>query len=322
MSLSLEFLERSASETGFRVSALEKVVRLGEMAADIGRHPFLGAILILKGGTVLNLCFGPPTRLSVDLDFNYVGQVEREKMLADRPLVETALVELARKRQYRVQESAEAFAGRKFYLNYRSVLGPEDRIEVDLNYVFRVPLVGIESRKLWQPGELEHPIVRMVGQEELFLGKLLALLERGAARDVWDAAHLPDKAGSRLTADRFRKLFMALSIVLERPLMTYSRERLERQVTEQTFTEQVAPLLNVLVDFRAGDLIGRAWAAVERFLILNDDEKAYLESADLGDLNLELIFPDDPREAKRIAGHPAIQWKMANVRAHRKRAKG
>jgi hypothetical protein len=57
---------------------------------------------------------------------------------------------------------------------------------------------------------------------------------------------------------------------------------------------------------------------------LNDDEKAYLESADLGDLNLELIFPDDPQEAERIAGHPAIQWKMANVRAHlaKVRAKG
>jgi len=57
VSLSLEFLERSASETGFRVSALEKVVRLGEMAADIGRHPFLGSVLNLKGGTALNLCF-------------------------------------------------------------------------------------------------------------------------------------------------------------------------------------------------------------------------------------------------------------------------
>lgn len=32
MSLSLEFLERSASETGFQVSALEKVARLGELA--------------------------------------------------------------------------------------------------------------------------------------------------------------------------------------------------------------------------------------------------------------------------------------------------
>jgi hypothetical protein len=39
VSLSLEFLERCAAETGFRVSVLEKVARLGELAADIGRHP-------------------------------------------------------------------------------------------------------------------------------------------------------------------------------------------------------------------------------------------------------------------------------------------
>lgn len=29
-----------------------------------------------------------------------------------------------------------------------------------------------------------------------------------------------------------------------------------------------------------------------------------------------LIFPDDPQEAELIASHPAIQWKMANIRAH------
>jgi len=158
--------------------------------------------------------------------------------------------------------------------------------------------------------------VRMVGQEELFLGKLLALLERGAARDVWDTAYLPDKAGGRLMADRFRKLFMALSIVLERPLPTYSRERLERQVTEQTFTEQVVPLLNLRIDFSAHNLIDRAWEVVSRFLALSEEERAYLESVARGGLNLELIFPDDPQEAERVAGHPAIQWKMANVRAH------
>jgi predicted nucleotidyltransferase component of viral defense system len=322
VSLSLGFLERCAAETGFRVSALEKVVRLGELAADIGRHPYLGSVLILKGGTALNLCFGPPSRLSVDLDFNFIGQAEREKMLLERPLVETALTELTRKQQYRAQKSAEAFAGRKYYLNYRSVLGPEARIEIDLNFVFRVPLAGIESRELWQPGELERPVIRMVGQEELFLGKLLALLERGAARDVWDAAYLPDKALSLLTADRFRKLFMAFSIVLERSLPTYTRERLERQITEQALTEQVVPLLNLRIDFSAPNLIRKAWEVVSRFLALSEDESAYLESADRGELNLELIFPDDPQEAMRIAGHPAIQWKMANVRAHRKRAKG
>ena len=51
------------------------------MAADVARHPFLGSVHALKGGTALNLCFEAPRRLSVDLDFDYIGHVEREKML-------------------------------------------------------------------------------------------------------------------------------------------------------------------------------------------------------------------------------------------------
>jgi hypothetical protein len=31
---------------------------------------------------------------------------------------------------------------------------------------------------------------------------------------------------------------------------------------------------------------------------------------------MELLFPGDPQEAMRIAAHPAIQWKIANVQAH------
>jgi len=58
----------------------------------------------------------------VDLDYNYIGHVERERMLQDRPLVEEAVAEVARRRGYAVQQSADAFAGRKLYLRYRSVL--------------------------------------------------------------------------------------------------------------------------------------------------------------------------------------------------------
>jgi hypothetical protein len=55
MSPSLEYLERCAATTGFQVTPLEKVVRLGALAADVARHPFLGKLLALKGGTALNL---------------------------------------------------------------------------------------------------------------------------------------------------------------------------------------------------------------------------------------------------------------------------
>jgi len=48
MNLSLEFLERCSAETGFQVSALEKVTRIGEMAGNIARDPMLGEVLALK----------------------------------------------------------------------------------------------------------------------------------------------------------------------------------------------------------------------------------------------------------------------------------
>jgi len=143
MNVSLEYLQRCSAQTGYRVEPLEKVVRLGGMAADVARHPFLGSVLALKGGTASNLCFGPPQRLSVDLDYNYIGHLDRAAMLEARPAVEQAVADLARRQGYRVQQSADAFAGRKYYLLYRSVVGPEERIEVDLNFLFRMPIERI-----------------------------------------------------------------------------------------------------------------------------------------------------------------------------------
>jgi len=112
-------------------------------------------------------------------------------MLQERPRVEQAVSELAKRKGYRVQQSADAFAGRKIYLIYRSVLGPEDRIELDLNYLFRVPIAGVAHSELWQPGELDRPQARTVSLQEIVVGKMLAMLDRGAARDVWDLANLP-----------------------------------------------------------------------------------------------------------------------------------
>jgi predicted nucleotidyltransferase component of viral defense system len=319
MSASLEYLERCSAETGYQVAALEKVVRLGELAADVARHPFLGAVLVLKGGTVLNLGFGPPGRLSVDLDYNYIGHIERERMLQDRPRVESAMVDLARRRGYAVQRSADAFAGRKLYLGYRSVLGQADRIEGDLNFLFRIPVVETETRFLWQPGELDRARVRVVGVAELLVGKLLALLDRGAARDAWDVANLPEATAGELTSPLFRSRFMALSAVLEHQLSTYTRDRLARLVTDRTIAEQLTPMLASTAPPRSVDLVQRAWVRIAPFVSVEKTEAAYLAAIYRGELRPELLFPSDASEADRMARHPAILWKIANVRAHLKR---
>ena len=80
--------------------------------------------------------------------------------------------------------------------------------------------------------------------------------------------------------------------------------------------EQLVPMLAVDASPRADDLVKRAWAVLSDFMTLRPNEAAYIASIERGELCPELLFPDDPEAAKRIAEHPAILWKITNVRSH------
>ena len=56
MNVSVIFLERAAADTGYRTAPLEKVIRLGEVARSIARHPLLGRVLVLKGRGLTGSC--------------------------------------------------------------------------------------------------------------------------------------------------------------------------------------------------------------------------------------------------------------------------
>ncbi|HHI79099.1 MAG TPA: hypothetical protein ENK02_03895 [Planctomycetes bacterium] len=316
MSPSYEYLKRCSDETGFTVATLEKVVRLGEFAREIGRHPFLRKVLILKGGTALNLGFGPPSRLSVDLDFNYIGSIERLDMLRDRPAVEQSVIELAERAGYRIKKSADSFAGRKIYLEYHSVFGSNSRIEVDLNFLFRVPFVDPLRRELWQPGELERPSLFCVGDDELLAGKLLALLERCAARDAWDLANLAPDLVDCLEKPIFRSRFVAISGMLNHPLGTYGRERLERQLTTKEIRNHLLPMLAEGKRIKKDELLEAAWQRLQPFLDLQPNEKLYVENIGEGRLTLENLFGKE-RDLETFSKHPALLWKVFNVRKHK-----
>ena len=87
-------LNALAVSTGFRPDMLEKAVRLLALADDIAAHPYLGDRLALTGGTALNMFVLAAPRLSIDLDYNYIGAVDRATMKAERPTVEAALADV------------------------------------------------------------------------------------------------------------------------------------------------------------------------------------------------------------------------------------
>lgn len=318
MNLSLERIEALAARHGFPPETLEKVVRLGELMANISRHPLLSKVLVLKGGTALNLFFGPPPRLSVDLDFNYIGHLDRDQMLAQRPEVERAVELIARAQKYEVQRRADAHAGGKTFLNYRATTGSRARIEVDLNFLYRQPVLAPKTLSMWQPGDLPPPSASVIGVEELVAGKLIALLDRGAPRDLFDAGRLPDLFGKRWLSKRQRSVFVALAAVLPHPLHAYGRPQLER-ATDSSVREQLWPMLNQGQQPTAKALREAAWETVSPLLNLSAAEREYCERVQHGELVPELLFPRNAELAERMRQHPALRWKAENARGRSKR---
>ncbi len=283
-----------SAESGFPTGPLEKVIRLGEVAASVARHPLLSRVLTLKGGTALNLFDGPPPRLSVDLDFNYIGALDREAMLHARADVERAVDAIARELKYEIQRSRDEFAGRKLFLNYISVSGSPDRIEIDLNFLHRLPLAPRRIAAMWQPGNLSQPEVQLCGLPEIAAGKVCALLSRCKPRDLFDVIRLAETGASLWRSQFFKKLVIAFTGTLDHPLHAYGRERMER-VRDIDLKAELVPMLGGQTKIDRDELIDRAWKAVEPLLVLDDSEREFVDRLQVGDLRLDLLVHEDKK---------------------------
>ena len=193
MKISKEILIREATNTGFRAAILEKVWRLMNVLEGINAHPFLKERLVLKGGTALNLFVFDLPRLSVDIDLNYIGMQDLQGMMNERPLVEKALESVFQRENLTIRRIPHKHAGGKWQLKYQSVLGTQGNLDVDLNFMFRVPLWDIRKCSSKFAGHHQINEISILDLHELAAGKLTALFALNASRDLFDAHHLLTK---------------------------------------------------------------------------------------------------------------------------------
>jgi hypothetical protein len=96
----------------------------------------------------------------------------------------------------------------------------------------------------------------------------------------------------------------------------FCADRLEKRITDRIVAEQLTPMLIVpAAPLQPNILIERSWRIISPFMKLGDNEVKYIASIQQGEFYPELLFTDDPEEGKRLALHPAILWKLLNVRA-------
>ncbi len=151
---SKESVEALAAETGFRHDMLEKSIHLLSLLNVIFEDSFLKDRLVLKGGTALNLFHFKLPRLSIDIDFNYIGSHELAVMKEEREKVESLTLAIAKSLKLAPTKIPADHACRKYTATYHSNFAGRGNVQIDINYLHRVCYFPPEKNQFDQAWEL------------------------------------------------------------------------------------------------------------------------------------------------------------------------
>jgi hypothetical protein len=299
-------------------------VRLLGILRRLTEHEGTRGNWALKGGTALNVFHLDLPRMSVDIDVNFLGAIEREQLPDLRASFERALSDCCALEGCAVKRAPTEHAGGKFRLQYSSVVEGAGRLEVDVNYVSRVPLLGVEQRAHRMPSiaRLEVPSLSL---QELAAGKSCALLDRGLARDYFDVREIANARPGVFETPAFRVAFTCAAgasrsdmRAAKAPVPLKPIDVADRLLPMLRFRESdVHPSADELSNSLNEAVLRLALRLVE----WSPAEREFLDRLnDRGEIAADLLT-DDAEMQDRVRRQPMLAWKAQNVRLHtRKKA--
>jgi predicted nucleotidyltransferase component of viral defense system len=300
----------TADATGFQADNLEKLLRLRELLIEFHKHSFLRDKLVLKGGTALNLFYLDLARLSVDIDLNYIAHIDREPMLAERPAIVRAVEQVATGLGYKLQNGVDDHALREWYLGYSNHSGLQERIQVEINFLMRA--CALPPRVLPAATIAGSPPCKflVLATEELFAGKIKAMIDRRHPRDLYDLFRFA-KSSLVYDSDILRKLAVLFASTMDRDFRTYTVDRVS-EIDPKEIDRLLYPLLKANDRPKLVEMVSGAMTLLAKVLD-HARERGYLLAIAAGKYQPELLFPKHQKIVKRIRHHPALLWKAQNV---------
>jgi predicted nucleotidyltransferase component of viral defense system len=318
---SIQTLQRIADATGHQTGTLEKVLRLLDILQEMARDRVLSERFALKGGTALNVFHLGLDRLSVDIDLNYIGALDRGVMEAERPELEAALNRLLSSQGYEIRRQPEEYAGGKWIMRFVSALGGNATLELDVNYMARQPLFGAARMPSVAIGDMRANDVLVLDLHEIVAGKLVALFDRHAARDLFDARRILAIEG--LDWKKIRAAVLAFGACARRDWRTVSVDAIKGNPPELRQKLMICLPRGHLggkgaIDAWIEETVTLCWERLAFLFDLTEAEREFLDGVlDRGEVNADLLdVPSDIRA--RIATMPTLAWKCRHVRKHRR----
>ena len=202
-------------------------------------------------------------------------------MQAERPGIAEALQAVFRREDYTVRLTpGDSHAGGKWSLRYPTAFGLSGRIDVDVNYMYRVPLwpvTPMASRPLGSWSAAEFPVVDLY---ELAAGKLAALFARRTARDLFDSSLIFSIEG--LDIERLRVAFVLYGAMNRRDWRHISTDAIDFDPLELTRHLLPALLIDGARELQAAGygeaLLEECRSALSALLPFTDSERRFLDT--------------------------------------------
>ena len=310
MNYSKQYIEALNKYKNFIPSNLEKVVRLLDVLKFISTElDPCGDKLVLKGGTAINLMYTNLARLSVDIDLDYIGSLDKEKASQDRDKIMDALDNYMLGLDYEISSKSRGsfiLASRTYTFTNASL--NKDNINVEINFIDRIH-IGSSIRKKINYFEREV-MVQTLQLEELFGMKICALIDRSKARDLFDVNELK-KNMTFIEENRLRKMtvfYLSLDGIFDVNEHTFDLIRL---ISQEDIKKAIQPVLPKGNLFDLNTAKEEVITFLKELLLLTDNEKKYLLEFSKGNFDPYLLF--DINDAERAARHPMAKWRVANI---------
>ena len=208
-------LGRQAKELGFVRDTFEKVCRLADVLSFMENDELISESLALKGGTAINLTIFELPRLSVDIDMDYSNDVPRETMLQEREQINDHIRKyMTASGYYLSPKSKQYHALDSSVYEYINAGGVKDNLKIEINYMLRSHVLPTSRRIVTLPWINKKLTVLSINPMEIFSAKAVALLNRSAARDLYDMFKL-QKTGlfDESEEDLFKKCIKFYSVI-------------------------------------------------------------------------------------------------------------
>lgn len=306
--LDRQMFEELSRETAFQVDILEKVYRLTELLREFSDTE-LNDVLVLKGGTAINFVYLDLPRLSVDIDMDYIGSTEKEKMLKDRETIDDLSKKVFKTLGYET-EHTRSYALDKYNLYYQNSVDNRDRIKFEVNYLKRATVLKPVDMGFDHIFELKRFKIPALQIEELFGRKMNALVRRSTPKDLFDIFKLLN-SDLEYNSNLLKKCFI-FSMCLDEDPRKVEYDIFE-EINERDIWTSLTPMLRKGQKISLKEMREEVEPFLKTMSDFSNNENDFIKSLfDDKEYKIEILFEDELYN-ERVREHPGMEWRLKNL---------